>query len=67
MRLIQKSNAKETEVVNHLYAPEIVNSTLNHIKYITFAIFKTYLPKIKDINLRGHCTNMNVLTGLMYI
>lgn len=54
-------------MTNHLHALEVVDASLCHLKYITFAIFRKNIQLLTDEKLRGHFTNMCTLIGLVFL
>lgn len=67
MDTVLMSKASQKEITNHLYALQIVEASLCHLKYITFMIFRKNINLLPDQNLRGHVTNLCSLVGLTFL
>ena len=63
---VLKSQASNKEIVNHKYAVDIVTCTLAHLKYIMFDKFRKNIQLFKDEKLRGHLSNLCILTGIVF-
>lgn len=66
MAKIAKNRVSSKEKTNFLYANEIINSSLCHMKYVAFQYFRTGLESIPDERLRVHLRNLCALCGLCY-
>lgn len=64
---MQKSTASNKEKTNYLFANEIINAALCHMKYVQFRFFLDGLEQITDEKLRVHLKNLCALNGLCHI
>ena len=58
MSQMAQSKASETEKINTLYAPEIVDMAKSHIMYVVFKIFLSAIEKITCPKIKGHLSNL---------
>lgn len=63
---IAKSKASTKEKTNFLFANDIVNASLCHLKYVAFKFFLEGLETVREPRLRDHLRNLCSLCGLCF-
>lgn len=66
MQKLAKSKAPTKEKTNFLFANEIINTSLCHMKYVVFKYFQSGLEQLPDERLKVHLRNLCALLGLCF-
>lgn len=67
MKALEESKASKRQKMNEIHALEVDRALQAHIRYLSFHLMRSQTPELKDVNLRGHVYNLNVLSGLTFL